>query len=356
LKTSVPQTAIPDSGVPPLELPQGGCALTVKQKKHITKAIKRIGFIFELSNLQKMHLPSYLKKGDTIALTCTAGFMPRKNAEACIKALKREGYNVIVSHTVGGKSTNYFSGTDEDRLKELQLFLDDKNIKAILCGRGGYGTGRILDKINFTKFKKYPKWVIGFSDITILLNHITQNFGIATLHAPMSTAFNNATHNPENTHSLLNCLKGISGEYVCSTNKLNKLGDTKGKLIGGNVALLANAIGTASDIKTNNCVLFIEDIGEQLYAVDRMLHQLKRAGKLKNLKALVVGNFTDMADTDRPFGKTIYEIIDDIVAEYKYPVCYDFPVGHGKENRALKIGVKYALNITSTQVSLKEII
>jgi muramoyltetrapeptide carboxypeptidase len=306
------------------------------------------------SNLQKMHLPSYLKKGDSIAITCTAGFMPRKNADACIKALKKAGYKVMVSHTIGGNSKNYFSGTDADRLAELQHYLDDKNIKAILCGRGGYGTGRILDKLNFSKFIKNPKWIIGFSDITILLNHITQNFNIATLHAPMSTAFNNASHNPENTASLLRTLNGISSEYVCEPKRQNKLGKVKGKLVGGNLALLANAIGTTSDIKTKNSILFIEDIGEQLYAVDRMLHQLKRAGKLQYLKALVVGNFTDMADTDRPFGKTIYEIIADIVADYDYPVCYDFPVGHGTENRALKIGVKYELVISATQVTLKE--
>lgn len=302
-----------------------------------------------------MITPSYLKKGDTIAITCTAGYMPLKNAAACIKALKKEGYNVIVSPTVGGKSKTYFSGTDAERLNELQKYLDDKNVKAILCGRGGYGTGRILDKINFTKFTKNPKWIIGFSDITILLNHITSNFGIATLHGPMSTAFKNETHNPHNIISLLQTLKGEKINYTTNYNSLNKIGTAKGKLIGGNIALLANAIGTASDIKTKNCILFIEDIGEQLYAIDRMLHQLKRAGKLDNLAGLVVGNFTDMQDTDRPFGKTINQIIGDIVSEYKYPVCYDFPVGHGLENRALKIGVKYALDIDFTKSQLIEI-
>lgn len=301
-----------------------------------------------------MIIPSFLKKGDTIAITCTAGFMPLKNAAACIKALKKEGYKVIVSPTVGGKSKTYFSGTDAKRLAELQKYLDDKNIKAILCGRGGYGTGRIIDKINFTKFIKNPKWVIGFSDITILLNHITSNFGIASLHAPMSTAFKNEEHNPENIISVLQTLKGVKNNYTTNANTLNKYGNAKGKLVGGNIALLANAIGTKSDIKTKNCILFIEDIGEQLYAVDRMLYQLKRAGKLENLAGLVVGSFTDMQDTDRPFGKNINEIIADIVQEYKYPVCYDFPVGHGIENRALKIGVTYNFTCAKSGATLAE--
>jgi muramoyltetrapeptide carboxypeptidase len=290
-----------------------------------------------------MTLPSYLKKGDTIAITCTAGYMLLEKTKACIKKLKEEGYQVIVSPTVGGNSKNYFSSSDAERLQEMQNYLDNKNVKAILCGRGGYGTGRIIDALDFKKFCKNPKWLIGFSDITLLHSHVVSNYKIATLHAPMAAAFANKEHNPENIISLLDALKGKKNNYEVKHNALNKTGIAKGKLLGGNVALLANTIGTKSDIDTKNAILFIEDIGEQLYAVDRMMYQLKRAGKLKNLAALVVGDFTDMQDTDRPFGKTIYEIISDIVAEYDYPVCYDFPVGHGNENRALKVGVKYSL-------------
>ena len=301
-----------------------------------------------------MIIPDYLKKGDTIAITCTAGFMPKKNSTACVQALKKQGYKVIVSPTVGGRSKTYFSGTDEERLVEFQKYLDDKNVKAILCGRGGYGTGRIIDKINFTKFVKNPKWIIGFSDITILLNHITCNFNIATLHGPMTAGFNNEEQNPENIVSLLSTLKGEKSIYETPAHTLNKLGNAKGKLVGGNLCLLANAIGTPSDVNTKNCILFIEEIGEVYYAIDRMLHQLKRAGKLANLAALVVGNFTDVTDTTRPFGKNIYEIISEIVAEYNYPVCFDFVVGHGKENRALVVGGNCTLKITSEKTILKE--
>jgi muramoyltetrapeptide carboxypeptidase len=302
-----------------------------------------------------MTVPSYLKKGDTIAITCPAGYMALEKVAFCIKKLEEEGYKVIIGKTVGSKSKNYFSGTDNERLKEMQSFLDDATIKAILCGRGGYGVGRIIDKLNFTKFVQYPKWIIGFSDITLLHSHIFTNYKIATLHAPMAAAFANTAHNPANILSLLSALKGQKNNYHIKPNKLNKIGEAKGKLVGGNIALLANAIGTASDINTKNCILFIEDIGEQLYAIDRMLHQLKRSGKLKNLAALIVGDFTDMQDTDRSFGKTIYEIINDIVAEYDYPVCYNFPVGHGNENVALKVGVKYNLDVNKKGASLVEL-
>jgi muramoyltetrapeptide carboxypeptidase len=292
-----------------------------------------------------MTIPPFLKKGDTIAITCPAGFMAKEKVANCIKILKKEGYKVLVGKTVGSKSTNYFSGTDPERLKEMQTYLDDKNVKAILCGRGGYGTGRIIDKLNFTTFAKHPKWIIGFSDITLLHSHIFTNYKIATLHAPMAAAFANAAHNPANVVSLLKALRGEKNDYTTKPNKLNRIGEAKGKLVGGNIALLANAVGTPSDINTKNCILFIEDIGEQLYAIDRMLYQLKRSGKLKNLAALIVGDFSDMQDTDRPFGKMIYEIVSDIVAEYDYPVCFNFPVGHGNENVALKVGVKYKIAV-----------
>ncbi len=302
-----------------------------------------------------MTVPSYLKKGDTIAITCPAGYMALEKVAICINKLEEEGYKVIIGKTVGSKSKNYFSGSDNERLKEMQSFLDDKNVKAILCGRGGYGVGRIIDKLNFTKFVEYPKWIIGFSDITLLHSHIFTNHKIATLHAPMAAAFANADHNPANVLSLLDALKGKKNNYTTKANRLNKIGEAKGKLVGGNIALLANAIATPSDIDTKNCILFIEDIGEQLYAIDRMLHQLKRSGKLKNLAALMVGDFSDMQDTDRPFGKTIYEIVNEIVAEYDYPVCYDFPVGHGNENVALKVGVKYNLNVNKKGARLVEL-
>jgi muramoyltetrapeptide carboxypeptidase len=298
-------------------------------------------------------IPPYLKKGDTIGITCPAGFMAKEKAQTCINTLQRWGFKVMVGKTLGSNSTNYFSGTDEERRDELQAMLDDVNINAILCGRGGYGVGRIIDELDFTKFKKNPKWIIGFSDITVLHSHIYSNLKIATLHAPMAAAFNEGEN--EFIQSLQKALAGKKAVYKLTTHPFNKNGTVRGELVGGNLSLLAHLTGTSSDINTKNKILFIEDIGEQIYSIDRMLYQLKRSGKLDKLAGLIVGGFTDMKDTDRPFGKTVYEVIQEIVAAYSYPVCFNFPVSHGKENYALKIGVSYELAITKKQTKLSEI-
>ena len=298
--------------------------------------------------------PPYLKKGDTIAITCPAGYMPIEKAQTCIETIQQWGFEVMVGKTLGSKSKNYFSGTDETRLNELQAMLDDESIKAILCGRGGYGIGRIIDQLDFTQFKKNPKWIIGFSDITLLHCHINRNLKIATLHAPMAAAFNNGEDKNEFINSLHKALVGKKAKYVCKADPFNKLGEAKGELIGGNLTLITHIIGTKSDINTKNKILFIEDIGELIYSSDRMLHQLKRSGKLTNLSGLIIGGFTDVKDTERPFGKKVKAVIKDILQDYDYPVCFDFPVGHQKENYALKIGGDFQLKITNTKVQLSE--
>lgn len=299
-------------------------------------------------------IPQYLQKGDTIGITCPAGFMPAEKAQACIDTLHEWGYNVMVGKTLGSASPNYFSGTDEERTDELQAMLDDDSISAILCGRGGYGMGRIIDQLDFSLFKKKPKWLIGFSDVTVLHSHVYSNFKIASLHAPMAGAFNDGGASGEFVQSLKNAIEGKKAKYECATHEFNRKGEAVGELVGGNLTLLSNLVGTASDIKTKGRILFLEDIGELLYKVDRMFYQLKRSGKLEKLAGLIIGVFTDMTDTERPFGKTVYEIIHDIVAEYDYPVCYNFPVSHNKENFALKVGVGYKLKVGKNKVTLEE--
>ena len=299
-------------------------------------------------------IPPYLKKGDTIGITCPAGYMAAEKVQTCIEVLKQWGYKVKTGNTVGGSSTTYFSNSDEGRLAELQQMLDDKNIKAILCGRGGYGTGRIIEQIDFKKFRKYPKWIVGFSDITILHTHIHANYRIATLHAPMAAAFNDGGEKNEYVQSLKKVLTGKKPKYTCEANALNIKGKTSGQLVGGNLSLLAHITGTSSDIQTKGKILFIEETGEYLYGADRMLYQLKRSGKLNKLAGLIVGGFTDMKDTTRPFGKTIQEIIFDIVKAYDYPVCIGFPISHDKENYALKVGAVYHLNVSQKKVVLQE--
>ncbi len=301
-----------------------------------------------------MIIPSYLKKGDTIGIVCPSGYMPLDKVETCINTLKNWGYKVVVGNTVGNQF-NYFSGTDEERLKDLQSMLDDASIKAVLCGRGGYGLSRIIDKINFSTFKKNPKWIIGYSDITLLHSHINKQLKMATIHSPMAAAFNDGGFENQYVLSLQKALKGNKTKYNCNYHSYNKNGVATGELIGGNLCMIAHTLGTNSAFNTKNKILFLEDIGEYIYNIDRMFLQLKRAGFLKDLLGLVIGSFTDLKDTTTPFGKDVYDIIKEHIAEYGFPVAFDFPVGHQTENYALKIGVEYSLSVNKKIVSLKEI-
>ncbi|MEO8569989.1 MAG: LD-carboxypeptidase [Ginsengibacter sp.] len=298
-------------------------------------------------------IPPYLKPGDTIGILCPAGYMPYEKAVTAIETLKEWGYKVVVGKTLGNQY-NYFSGTDEERLADLQSMLDDDSIHAILCARGGYGTGRIIDAINFRKFKKNPKWIIGFSDITMLQSHLFSKFQIASIHAPMAAAFNDGENKNQYIQSLCDALMGRKAIYSCQGNIYNQKGKASGILTGGNLSLLAHICGSSSDINTEKKILFIEDVGEYIYNVDRMLYQLKRSGKLDDLAGLIIGKFTDMKDTTIPFGQTTEEVIYNIIKEYDYPVCFGFPVSHDKENYALKIGVKYELTVSATAVRLEE--
>jgi muramoyltetrapeptide carboxypeptidase len=302
----------------------------------------------------RITIPPYLQKGDTIGIVAPAGFMPIEKMQTCIETLDSWGYNVQLGATTHSTSQNYFSGSDEERLNDLQQMLDDKNVKAVLCARGGYGVSRIIDRINFKKFRKNPKWVIGFSDITVLHSHIFSNYKIASLHAPMAAAFNDGEFNNPYILSLKDAIEGRPSHYECEPHAFNKPGEAKGQLIGGNLSLLAHLIGTRSDLKTKNRILFLEDVGEYLYNVDRLLLQLKRSGKLEKLAGLIIGGFTDSKDTERPFGKAVYDIIFEQVNEYDYPICFGFPVSHDKENYALKIGAKYQLKIQNDKVIVWE--
>jgi len=301
-----------------------------------------------------IRIPPYLQNGDTIALVCPAGFMPVEKLSECIRVLNENwGFTTKVGTTIG-RQYHYFSGTDEERIEDFQHMLDDDNVKAILCARGGYGLSRIIDKIDFTRFTENPKWIIGFSDVTILHSHIYRNYNISTLHGPMANAFNEDGFKNEFVHSLRYALEGRKIKYQVNQHEFNRKGEGIGELVGGNLALLTHLVGTNSDLKTKGRILFIEDVGEYLYNIDRMMYQLRRSGKLDKLAGLIVGGFTDMKDTEKPFGQTAYEIIRDAVADYNYPVCFDFPVSHEKENYALKIGVGYKLKVGKNKVMLEE--
>jgi muramoyltetrapeptide carboxypeptidase len=280
--------------------------------------------------------------------------MPFEKAQTCITTFESWGYSVKTGKTLHSDSQNYFSGNDEERLADFQQMLDDEEIKAVFCARGGYGIGRIIERINFSRFKKDPKWVVGYSDVTILHAHIYSNYKISSLHAPMAAAFNQEEYKNEFVQSLRNALEGVKTKYECTVHEFNKKGEAVGELLGGNLTLLAHLVGSSSDLKTKGKILFLEDVGEYLYNIDRMIYQLKRSGKLRKLAGLIIGGFSDLKDTERPFGKNVYQIIQEAVKEYDYPVCFNFPVGHEKENYALKIGVGHKLKIGKNKVTLEE--
>lgn len=297
-------------------------------------------------------IPSYLRPGDTIAIVCPSGYMAPVRAQTCIDTLQKWGYRIRIGPTLGGDSDNYFSGADEERLADLQHMLDDPDVRAILCGRGGYGLTRIIDRIDFAHFRANPKWIIGYSDITLLHAHIEANFGIATLHAPMAAAFNDGGAEGADVQSLRMALEGKDLWYSCDPHAFNRAGLASAPVTGGNLALLAHVAGTASAAPTAGKILFIEDVGEYLYNIDRMFRQLERSGRLDGLAGLVVGSFTDGKDTARPFGATAEAIIRDVIRDYDYPVCFGFPVGHGGRNVALRTSVPHRLTITDESVSL----
>jgi muramoyltetrapeptide carboxypeptidase len=299
-------------------------------------------------------IPPYLLAGDSIGMVCPSGYMSLEKAQAAIDRFQEWGYPVITGKTVGSASGNYFSGTDRERLADFQQMLDNDAVKAVFCARGGYGVGRIIDRIDFKKFKKTPKWVVGFSDVSILHAHIYAQYRIAGLHAPMASAFTQGESENPFVESLKNALEGRKAKYHCDPHEFNKKGEAVGEVTGGNLSLLVHLIGTASDCKTKGRILFLEDVGEYLYHLDRMMLQLKRAGKLDRLAGLIIGGFTETKDTERPYGQTAYQIIRDMVRGYDYPVCYGFPVGHQRENLALKIGVGYKLRVGKSRTTLEE--
>src|SRR5450432_497602 len=300
-------------------------------------------------------IPPFLKSGDTIGIVCPAGYMAAERIVPCVNTLKSWGFRIKIGKTIGGVSSNYFSGTDTERLEDLQEMLDDQDVAAILFGRGGYGLSRIIDQISFKRFRKSPKWILGYSDICLLHAHIYTNCEIATGHTPMAGAFQDATTEDPIVRSIRDLLTGRKLDYSCEPHPFNRKGEVEGVLMGVNLTLLAHAVGGPSDFKTKGLILFLEDIGEYLYNIDRMLYQLKRAGKFQKPAALIIGSFTDLKNTDRPFGKDAYEIIRDIQDEYDYPICYGFPVGHVKENYALKCGMEYRLKINKERVLLEEV-
>ena len=269
------------------------------------------------------------------------------------------GFVVRVGMTVGKRDFS-FGGTDEERARDMQILLDDHTVKAIMCARGGYGISRILDKLNFSRFKEKPKWIIGFSDITALHTHIEKNFHIASIHSKMCNSFPEdfALAEPvvqDTILSIKRALTGTSMKYTAIPQEQNRTGIGTGILVGGNLSIIISMMGSKSEINTSDKILFLEEAGEYMYSVDRMLMTLKRAGKLDKLKGLIIGGFRIKPDDPgEEFGRTLYDIVFEKVSGYSFPVCFGFPVGHQKDNFALKHGMKHMLTVRKDVVELVE--
>lgn len=293
--------------------------------------------------------PAHLKKGDRIAIVCPAKKLP-KSIDKAIAILQDWGLDVVVGETVSA-SYHQFAGTDELRKNDLQQYLDDPSIKAIIAGRGGYGTLRIIDELDFTQFLQHPKWLIGFSDITVLLSHAFAQLHTQSVHAQMPYTFEDSTS--EALESLKAVLFGQEVNYTYQSDFKGRDGEAEGLLIGGNLTLLIAVEGSVSEMDYDNKILFIEDVGEHEYAIDRMMRILKRKGKLAKLKGLIVGAFNEVSEESIPFGQTPEEVIWDLVKAYDYPVCFHFPTGHIDDNRAMVLGKNVSLRIDHPNVQLK---
>lgn len=301
-----------------------------------------------------MQIPPYLQPGDRVGITCPASKISPDAAQYAAEVISSWGFEVVLGETVGTAYHN-FSAPDNVRLRDLQGLLDDPSVKAILFGRGGYGMIRILDQLHFDKFRHAPKWICGYSDITALHIHVHKHCRVATLHAMMCSGITPETRDDEYVQSLKQAWLGIPAHYTFDSFPLNKTGSAEGILIGGNLSLLANLSGTSSQPDCRGKILFIEDVGEYKYHIDRMMYQLQRAGWLEGLSALLVGAFTDIKDTTTPFGMSVYEIIYQHVKDAKFPVAFGFPAGHQKQNYALKLGCLHALTVEKEGCVLREI-
>lgn len=298
-----------------------------------------------------MKIPPSIKPGDKIRIVSPAGKVKEEHVLPAVEWLQKQGYKVELGKHIFANHFQ-FAGTDKQRLDDLQTALDDPETAAIICSRGGYGTVRIISQIDFTKFVANPKWLVGFSDITIL--HLClNNSNVATIHGVMPKYFFDDDGTPsENLKSLMQLLTGGKASYSFKNGENKRFGKVTGELVGGNLSIISSLQGTNYEIDTTGKILFLEDIDEFLYHTDRMIHQLKLSGKLDNLAGLIIGDFTDMKDNESPFGKSVHEIIIDAVQEFEYPVCFGFPAGHDKKNLALAFGKTWELEVLEQSVTL----
>jgi muramoyltetrapeptide carboxypeptidase len=287
--------------------------------------------------------PPYLSRNDTVGIAAPARKISREELQPALDLLKSWGLKVVLASNIF-EVFHQYAGTDEQRITGFQELLDNESVKAIICARGGYGCVRIIDNLDYTRFKASPKWITGYSDLTVFHSHVQSNLGIETLHATM--AINISANTGNALESFRRALFGEKLNYEIEPNEFNRIGIAKGILTGGNLSVLYALSDSVSDIDTHGKILFLEDLEEYLYHIDRMMMQLKRSGKLKNLAGLIIGGMNHMNDNAVPFGKNAYEIIAEAVSEYNYPVCFSFPAGHIDDNNALIMGRMVELSVS----------
>lgn len=295
--------------------------------------------------------PRFLRKGDVVRLVAPGRKLERTNIETGVNVIQSHGLSVTLGQNLFSAAHNYLSGNDIERLQDLQHALDDSSIQAIICIRGGYGTTRILDQLDFTKFLKSPKWVCGFSDVTAL--HLKlQSLGVQSIHAAMPVQFSKK-ESAESVESLVSALMGSSKPLEAIPAAGNRAGEATGKLIGGNLSLLTDSLGTETEIQTDNRILLIEEVGEYAYRLDRMLVQLKRSGKLRKLAGLAVGHMTDIKEGELPFGESVSHMINYHTRDYQYPIAFDFATGHDHPNLAWIEGADAQLTVNANGSTLR---
>ena len=292
--------------------------------------------------------PNYLQKGDAVAIVSTARKVSKKELIPALAILKNWKLNVVIGTSIEAEE-HQFAGNDNLRASDFQEMLDNPKIKAIWCARGGYGTIRMIDLLDFSNFKNNPKWIIGYSDVTVLHSHLHQ-LGFETLHAQMPVSIETKT--AACVQSIKSSLFGNNTNITIPSEVPNVTGNAKGVLVGGNLSILYSLCGSSSSISTKGKILFIEDLDEYLYHIDRMLQNLKRNGMLDQLEGLIIGGMTKMHDNDIPFGQSTEEIILSICNDYNYPIVFNFPAGHIDDNRALILGRKAELIISKTETIL----
>jgi muramoyltetrapeptide carboxypeptidase len=292
-----------------------------------------------------MKTPPFLRKGDTIGIAAPGKSVKPQDIFPCVEMLEKQGFKVVLGENIFNVY-HQFAGTDEQRILDFNKMLNEPEVKAVLCARGGYGTVRIIDRLDFKNFASSPKWILGFSDVTVLHNHIHSGFKTATIHSGMAVNFPKDGIATQQTETIVKAITGESLNYSTPAFQLNKSGSARGEIIGGNLSILHTLTGTSSMPDTAGKILLLEDVSEYLYHIDRMMQNLKRSGCLTSLAGIIVGGFTDIKDSPVPFGMNVQEIILETVKDYDYPVCFNFPSGHMADNHAVYFGIEAKMEVS----------